>query len=127
MAYFDEIELKEGGWFILSPDCGDYTSEFGLYRNDEEIKNKALKQIKIYTRLLALRDQECPDSRGYVFQYKKQNWYVYKQNCGSDNERYEVHCSEFDCLPCCIYFKTEEDAQKICNILNSGRFNLEGE
>ena len=26
-----------------------------------------------------------------------------------------------------VYFKTEEDAQKVCDILNSGRFDLKGD
>ncbi len=129
-----KLELKEYKYLVDLSNCKiskvkpiGCEDKIGLFRNDEETAKKALKQIKRYTRLLALRDQECPDSRGYVFKYEKQNWYIYKQNCGSDSERYEVHYSEFDCLPCCIYFKTKEDAQKICDILNSGRFDLEGE
>ena len=95
----------------------------GLARRDEETAKKALEQIRQFTRLLALRDQECKDSRGYVFKECNKNYYIHFVN--ADNKYKISEHTYTNALQ--VYFKTEEDAQKICDILNSGRFNLKGE
>ncbi|NPA45142.1 MAG: hypothetical protein GXO49_06400, partial [Chlorobi bacterium] len=92
-------------------------------RNDRETAEKALKQIKRFAKLLALRDQECEDSRGYEFVRDKYNYYICFDKLlggyfvGSKTKQFIYT----------VYFKTREDAQKICDILNSCRFDLEGE
>ena len=100
-----------------------YLKTNGLTRNDEEMAKKALKTIKRFTRLLAIRDQECPNSRGYEFQSEKENYYIFK-NERTNKYDYDIGFY-WNCLG--VYFSTPEDAQKICDILNSGKFDLEGE
>ena len=94
----------------------------GMFRNDKETAEKALKQIKRFTKLLALRDQECPNSRGYEFvEGGKNNYYIYKNNI---NGIWSYSYMVTNYSPCEVFFKTEEDAQKICEILNNDRFEL---
>jgi len=104
----------------ISPKAAKKVEE--LFRDDLNTAEIALKNIKIYVKLLALRDQECKDSRGYNFQNSVNNFYIFKEN-GFYN--YSIH-TEGEILSC-IYFKTEKDVKKICDILNNKRFNLEGE
>ncbi len=109
----DEIELLNY----------DSAIENGFNRDDRETAKKALKQIKRYTRLLALRDQECPDSRGFEFTPKEKNYCLLRKE---ETGEYDYCCNrEWSYLG--VYFKTEEDAQRVCDILNSGKFDLEGE
>jgi len=93
-----------------------------LTRNDKETAEKAFRTIKRFTRLLALRDQECPNSKGYEFKPNKENYYIFYNELENKYE-YDYECiyNHLD-----VYFNTGGDAQKICNILNSGKFNLEG-
>jgi len=92
---------------------------YAMHRNDKETAEKALKIIKKFSKLLALRDQECPDSRGYEFTKGEPNWYIYRK------ENYYLISSYSFYTPDKIYFKTKEDAQRICDILNEERFSLE--
>ena len=95
----------------------------GLARKDKETAKKVLKQIRSFTRLLALRDQECSNSRGYEMIKLKPNWTIqYNFNLEKWLPEYSTSSKKIT-----VYFKTEEDAQKICDILNSNRFDLEGE
>ena len=131
-----KIELMEDGYLIclndniidndidfVDPRVGDSSIDNGMFREDRETAEKALKQIRSFTRLLALRDQECIDSRGYSFKEGNKNYYIHFVN--ADN-KYKIsehtYTNTFQ-----VYFKTEKDAQKICDILNSGKFILEGE
>ena len=100
-----------------------YAVNNGLARNDKETAEKALKQIKKFTRLLALRDQECQDSRGYEPKLGKKSYGITKEAISKKFHIYET----YDNCPDRVYFKTEEDAKKICDILNSRKFDLEGE
>jgi len=122
-------ELKEGAFSIDIQLNGvvRHTSKLfaksGLTRVDEDTARRAVKQIKKFTRLLALRDQECPNSKGYEFISGNNNWCIYF-NYLSNKYTYKNSLYEKDII---IYFKTKEDAELICNILNSGRFDLEGD
>jgi len=132
-----KIELKENKFLICLNDndvdddeefkdarISDYTNENGLFRNDRGTAEIALRQIKRYTRLLALRDQECPNSRGFVFERSRERKWRISFDIVDKNyfTTGDAVGRTFD-----VYFRTEEDAQKICDILNSGRFDLEGE
>ena len=83
----------------------------------------SFEQIKRFARLLALRDQECQDSRGYEPKLGKKSYGITKEAISKKFHIYET----YDNCPDRVYLKTKEDAQKICDILNSGRFDLEGE
>ena len=97
----------------------------GLTRNDEETAESALKQIKIFTRLLALRDQECEDSRGYEYEARRTSYCIIK-NADPFNQKYFAkQTSLFEIEPTTVYFKTKKDAQRICDILNENKFDLE--
>jgi len=124
-----KIKLKEDKYVIeptlneIHLECDTKSKRLGFGRNDKETAEKALKQIKRFARLLALRDQECPDSRGYEFKSEKENYYVYRDE---RTNKYDYDIGLYwNCLS--VFFKTKEDAQKICDILNTGRFDLEGE
>ena len=90
------------------------------------------EQLNRFYRLLALRDQECPDSRGYKITYNVEKrifeqYYTISKDLFEERYLVEWHCEAQDATLFDILFKTEEDAQKICDILNSGRFDLEGD
>ncbi len=125
-----KAELKECKYLIDLSNCKvsknmpiGCEDKIGLFRNDKETAKKALKQIKRYTRLLALRDQECLDSRGYEFVYGLEQFVIFRNL----NKIYSIKPTKHIYSPTDIYFKTKEDAKKICDVLNSGRFDLEGE
>ena len=125
-----KIKLKENKYKIDLLANKVYTLEMPgavvnaeeFYRDDRATAEIALINIKSYAKLLALRDQECKNSREYKFVYEKDNWYIAFNGVKFVAYKNNMHYSLFT-----IYFKTKEDAQKICDILNSGRFNLEGE
>ena len=129
-----KIELNEKGFFIELKDEEIYNSRTdinpildkaiknGVLRSDLDTAKKALQQIRLFARLLALRDQECKDSRGYNFIYGEDNYHIYKNDDGVYTYGDYQYNKVFT-----VVFKTKEDAQKICDILNSDRFNLEGE
>ena len=118
-----EIDLLSNKVFTLERP-GTVVNAEAFYRDDRTTAEIALRNIKSYARLLALRDQECPDSRGYEFVINKINYYIYyhyEYNSYLIGERKEIKSSNE------VYFKILQDASKVCDILNSGRFNLEGE
>ena len=131
-----KIELKESKYRVdvdynkitklnLDIDLYTITINNGLTRNDKETAEQALEQIKRFTKLLALRDQECEDSRGYEFKYGGRNYYIYKDYSNAKkhytfSEYYNANEDFFT-----VYFATIEDTQKICDILNKGKFDLE--
>ena len=100
----------------------DYSNTLQIAYFNIDNNYASLKQAKKYLRLLALRDQECVDSRGYEFQYDKYNFYIFENKKNFHDYSFNQSGNLFH-----VYFKTKEDAQKICDILNSGRFNLEGD
>ena len=129
-----KIELKEKAFLIdlLQDYIANYSNykienawtKNGLMRNDKLTAELALKQIKRFVKLLALRDQECISSREYEFRKGKDNYFIsYSIRDGAWDYSYVSGHYE----PDKVYFKTKEDAQKICDILNSGKFDLEGE
>ncbi len=140
-----KIKLKENKFLICLNDnyvdddkefinarVGDYTNENGLFRNDKETAKQALNQIKKFTKLLALRDQECPNSRGYKIVYNKEDkifkqFYTISKNLFEDKFFVKWCCEPEDVDVLAVPFRTEEDAQKICDFLNSGMFSLEEE
>jgi hypothetical protein len=131
-----KIELRENKYIIdLNDDMvsnypefidaclGDYSQENGLFRDDKETAKKALKAIKRFTKLLALRDQECPDSRGYKFRPGKDNWSI---SYSIKDSKWDFNYVTGQYEPDKVYFATSGDASKICDILNSRIFDLEG-
>ena len=129
-----KIKLKEDNFIIQfyynkveeldKPVELGYLKTNGLTRNNKETAEKAFEAIRRFTRLLALRDQECHDSRGFEFEQSKgRKWRIEFDTV--EEEYYvtgDIVSKRFD-----VYFKTEEDAKKICDILNSRKFDLEGE
>lgn len=127
------LHIKENGFFIDLEDEKIYKSRSdinpvlekaiknGMLRNDLDTAKQALIQIKLFTKLLALRDQECPDSRGYIPQKGNKKYFIYKN---IEDELYYTKnaCNTYE--PDKIYFKNKEEAEKICNILNSNEFDL---
>lgn len=128
-----KIELKETDFAIdtyndrvVGIDNATITKEkqnMGLYRKDSLTAEKALNQIKRFMRLLALRDQECESSRGYEFTPLRYNYSLAKNTRTGEyyhrTEKGYIKSSQT------VYFKTFEDCKKICDILNSGRFDLD--
>lgn len=125
------VELTDGEYLICLNDniasndkhfkssrVGNFSIENGLFRNDKITVKLALKQIKKFTKLLALRDQECELSRNHMFEEGEINYYI------SYSDKYSVKGERFNNNPTSVYFITEEDAQKVCDILNEGRFEL---
>ena len=76
MNNLKNVKLSEKGFFIELEDGEIYNSRTdinpildkaiknGMLRSDLDTAEKALEQIRQFTRLLALRDQECKSSRG---------------------------------------------------------------
>jgi len=128
-----KIKLRENGYIIFIQDNNVVTTtsndkrytKSGLSRSDRETAEEALKAIKKFTKLLALRDQECENSRGYEFIKGKENYFIYFDY--SKHKKWFVDVFYHTFYPDKVYFKTEKDAQKICDILNSDKFELEGE
>jgi len=91
-----------------------------MFRDDINVAVKTLKHLTKHSRLLALRDQECSDSKGYEFVEGKNNHFIFFDSKGNkwDTDYY----SYLNALN--VYFKTKEDAQRVCGILNDGRFEL---
>ena len=118
--FWDELKFEKPNEpeIILKEDYSDLVS-----KNRFGNSNSIWQLIKI-AKLLALRDQECARSRGYRFQKGKINWTIKKDLAEEKNNKWIVTCTDYYYFPDRVYFKTEEDAQKICDILNSGRFEL---
>ena len=118
--FWDEVEIEppRRPQIELKNDYVKIINE-GVINSKVEIDFNSYKQLKKYARLLALRDEECQDSKGYEFIEGRTNFYIYKMH-----NRFAYIYSEYIYAPYVVYFKTEEDAQKICNILNSERFKL---
>ncbi len=120
--FWDEIkfDIPEKPKIKLKNNYDEYIKEPEMA--EASYSGKSIDQLRKIARLLALRDQECSNSRGYEFKNNANNFYIFED----DNfYNYSIHPVGKICT--CIYFKTKDDVQKICNILNSGRFNLEGE
>jgi len=119
----DKIYVTKEDDYNSSPSNGLYVN--GLFRNNIEIAELALKQIKKFTKLLALRDQECPDSRGYTYKEGNAN-YIIKFMLPKEGKKgqWVVSYTKFYYFPDRVYFNTWRDAQKICDILNSEQFDL---
>ena len=117
--FWDEIkfEIPAKPRIVLENDYSDYIDE-----NNFGNINSICQLVKV-ARLLALRDQECPDSRGFVPGKDDDKCYIFKDK-ELETDSWTVGMpgpvDEIDK----VYFKTFEDAQKICDILNSGRFEL---
>ena len=75
------IDLDEGAVGasdeFINYRIGSESKENGLFRDDRKTAEKTLNAIKKFTKLLALRDQECPDSRGYNFEPGEKNYCIY--------------------------------------------------
>jgi len=89
--------------------------------------NNSIEQLIRFAKLLSLRDQECKNSKRYVYRGKENYAYtissfVYDKKHNRFEEFQPIKTHEF--MPDKVFFKTKEDAQKICDILNSGRFEL---
>jgi hypothetical protein len=126
--YKDDAYLtrKSNGEMLIDKNNPFYNKKYRknwATRNDKKTALIASGCIRELAKLLALRDQECPDSRGFSTNiHMPDDAYYIKIN----NKR--IYCVEMDEFvspqPGRVYFKTKEDAQKICDILNNGRFEL---
>ena len=79
-----------------------------------------MEQLIKFAKLLSLRDELCPDSRGHQVTKYKENWaihYIY------DLKKWVPECF-IATEKIVVTFKVKEDAQKICDILNEGRFEF---
>jgi hypothetical protein len=109
----DEVEH----WKMSTVD----TRDAGLERPTQEQANKASIEMRKYNRLLALKDELCGyvDEGNWSYADKKQ-YYVYydhyykRYDCNSNNHA--------ECIS--VYFSTKENAQKACDMLNSGEVVL---
>jgi len=130
-----KVELRENKYLICLNDniidddkefidarISDYTIENGLTRDDADIATKALKQITKYTKLLALRDQECKDSRGFIPSINKKYYIIYKEKDGVKNE-YVADWNK-GVISQEVPFATKKDAEHICFLLNNKQFKL---
>jgi len=121
--FWDELKFEKSNKpeIKLKEDYSDLVSKnrFG--------NSNSIGQLTKIAKLLALRDQECSASKGYVYRGKENYAYtissfVYNTRLNRFEEFQPIKTHEF--MPDKVFFKTKEDAQKICDILNSGRFEL---
>ena len=121
--FWDEIkfDIPEKPKIKLKNNYDEYIKEPEIA--EASYSGKSISQLRKIAKLLALRDQECKDSRGYEMAKWEPNWIIhYNVNFEKWFPKYSMITKKI-----AVYFKTEEDAQKICDILNSDRFILEGE
>ena len=125
--FWDEIkfDIPEKPKIKLKNNYDEYIKEPEMA--EASYSCNSIKQIKQFAKLLSLRDQECPKSRGYEFQKGKMNFTIKKDLAQEKGNEWVTTCTDYYYFPDRVYFKTEEDAKKICRILNSGRFNFKGE
>ena len=115
VAFWDKIEFE----IPQRPKIrlkNDYRKIF----NDKlgcEIPLTSFNQLIRFAKLLALRDELCPDSKGYEFTESNSNYTIY------ESDKFKI-VDQYYYEPDRVYFANKEDAEKICNILNEGRFEL---
>lgn len=114
--FWDEIkfEIPEKPALKLKNDYSDYIDKdyFG--------NANSMEQLIKFAKLLSLRDELCPDSRGFIFNPKIDGHAYYITIIEGKYRTAFTNTSELTT----VYFKTKEDAQKICDILNSKRFEF---
>ena len=94
---------------------------FGTRRPTKEQAERAAVEMRKYNRLLALKDELCGyvDEGNWSYDDKKY-YYVYydhyykRYDCNSNNHAEYIS----------VYFSTKENAQKACDMLNSGEVVL---
>jgi hypothetical protein len=116
---------KGGEWYIgygggvVKLVTASESREFGLERQTKEQALRASIEMRRFNRLLALRDELCGD--------EDMDW-------GAYDEKYYVYLShedskwdwtyDKDCQRIQPYFCSREEAQKACDMLNSGEVEL---
>ena len=107
------------GGDVVSVDFFRHQKESGTKRITKEQAERAAVEMRRFNRLLALRDELCGD--------EDMDW-------GAYDEKYYVYLShedskwdwtyDKDCQRIQPYFCSREEAQKACNMLNSGEVEL---
>ena len=117
--FWDEVKFK-----IPAKPRIKLKNDYSEYIDENNFGNiNSICQLVKVAKLLSLRDQECPESRGFVPGKDDDKCYIFKdKELEADSWTVAIPgpAEEIDK----VYFKTEKDAQKICDILNSGRFEL---
>ena len=125
LAFWDEVEITPPERFVqLKNDYSSLIMSPSLDKFDESdkprIPDNSFKHLQRCAKLLALRDELCPDSRGYEYNHSEEaeNLFIYETR-----GEYKVGAFEHY-SPDRIYFKTEEDARRIRDILNRRKLIL---
>ena len=113
-----KIELNN---VVMGYDKGYQTLSIQFGENN---KKSSVDTIIQFTKLLTLRDQECQKSRNYTFVKGGDNYTIKYDFAEEEGSRWVTSYTDYYYFPDRVYFKTEDDAQKICDILNDGRFEL---
>ncbi len=111
----------EGSFYIRTDYNGIFSENtkktrrnFGLERNDRTTALKALAEIRTFCRLLALRDELCPNFTPRWGDDESNNYVIY----------YDTQLTEFTYVCYTVYkgyspYFDEEGAIKACELLNS--------
>ena len=117
---------KGGDWYISGNGktfC--YTtrnqgcSEFGTERATQAQAERATVEMRMFNRLLALRDELC-GNKEVDWTNDEEKYYVYFSH---ESGAWYVSSDEF-CKSIQPYFTSENVAQKACDMLNSGEVEL---
>jgi len=110
---------REINYTIATLDDLKLLNAYPKYLNIDNLNTKeSLKQLFELNKVLSLREQECIDSKQYQFTKGKDNWYIYFNDI---EDVYDVNNSKYINV-FTIYFKTKEDAKKVCYLLNMEEF-----
>lgn len=100
-----------------------YTEQFNrtrkwfLTRPTQGLANKAAAEVASYAKLLAYRDEFCPD---YKFKFDEDNYCIYY-----DNTEQIYHIETYtSCKDLGRIYFDESTARKLCKALNNGSFTL---
>lgn len=115
-----------GAWWIdiTGPvDIGKSNNEikqFGIERPTKEQAERAAVEMRKFNRLLALRDELCGDD---VVDWSYESNFKYTLEFNVDEKRWCVDATRIY-QKIAVYFTTEKDAQRACDMLNSGEVEL---
>ena len=116
---------KGGDWYIgyggevVKSVTSSEGREFGLERDTQAQAERASVEMRMFNRLLALRDELC-GNKEVDWTNDEEKYYVYFSH---ESGAWYVSSDEF-CESIQPYFTSENVAQKACDMLNSGEVEL---
>jgi hypothetical protein len=116
-----EFRVTDTGTVIRTP-SNELSKEFGVERISEELAVESMKIMRNFNRILALRDELCSDSAGYIFNKNLPNYFILFRFL---TNTYVVEMDRYYFSPFTVYFKTENDANLVAQMLNEKEFPIE--